>query len=200
MFCPQAIVWGDVATIASAIATFLAVLVALCSSRHAAELAKALHAAERKAELDNEARLRAQLAIAFDQELYMMIAQINFAESQLSEVEKRKSIAEAVIALKTCLPDKGMVLLDRFAADFVVFPPDVGANLLNSLGSWLALRDSPPAEFSDDTNLWEGVKNVLETLRNMSGKMKETRQLLRDFAPEGVELPPLDDEHSGRTL
>ena len=191
-FCPQEVVWGDLATWFGAAATFLAVVVALVTAGRAGKVAFAIRADERDVELSKERSLRHQLVVGFDFELYMLVGTLSAFMAQLAAAREREDWANAYALLANERPATGLTLMTRFAEKLDVFPAAMSGELLGILVKWTLIQESPPAEFSDQENLAGGLNGTIVTIESLIFDMQAARVAIRAFADDKSVLAPIE--------
>ena len=203
MFCPRAVEWGtgaDAANVAVgllvAIATFSAVWVALKSSRRAEALARELRNAERDVELQREKATRGMLAVALDQELYMIFGEAQSAWLKLKAIADTNPKPDRIVRIPA-LPDKGFELLERFAPDFALFPPIVGADLLRTLALMMGIRNGPFGGGSVETAARDvsALQAAIDALLVCS---RNARIGVRGFVPTDIQLGAIEPMPTGQ--
>ena len=160
MFCPQAIEWGNGSDVAGVIVgavaagiTLWAVIVALITSARAEKLAREQGDAERAETEKRESARRRQLAIALDQDFYMCFGATLFSYQKLMECQQLQNGDFARLVYHNTRPDEGLELLNRFIADFALFPDALGGNLMRVYSLLKGIQKPIAANVTDEAIL-----------------------------------------------
>lgn len=187
-FCPQAVIWGDVATWAAAAATTVAVVVALYTSGSARRQVEKIREEENlRAEAERRAKAE-RLALVFEHELHLQLGELWRHIHWLSD-DALETRTDELIAWHNDSFDMPVhvTLLERFANEFEVFKPEVAASLSVALSRWLSMLKILPDKVANKRDLLMLRKVLEHTAQQLVATRKDIRPYAEHIMPD---LPP----------
>ena len=190
MFCPNAVVFGDLATWLSAVATIAAVLVALRTSNASLRAMKDLQ----REELERAEKARHDNAVAMSlglhHEIYMAIGQMRFAAVQLQDPVVRSNAEYTLIEIRTVMPDEGMHLLPQLVDKLEAFEPTPRRMLMRCLSTWNAVTKAPPVDAMKDADEIDIQTNADLIARSLDAAVADFEAALDSILPLVREVWP----------
>jgi len=193
--CPLGVDWGNVAdwaavvvALAAAVATFLAVLVAIRSSSTAIEEARRQRAEDRAAKKEEQKEAAKARAIVIDHELYMLGGEIRDIADKLSEPSFLDNPHAARVWMIKKFPTDPLPMLSRFAGDLDAFGAADAGKLLRALSSLNVHRSFlHPNYFEDfdDQQAKEDMEATVRSLRIFQHSIRVARELTHRWATDG---------------
>lgn len=184
-FCPDAVVWGDVATWVSAVATFAAVIVALVTSHRALVAEHRAREAERQRAQAEDDALAQRLAAVFDHELFMCATQLRVFADGLQTFITQEDAAATMRALTTGLPSEVLTILSASTDKLRVFDAATATALMQVVSTWNSLAARPSAALLADVPvpyLLAGAGSVLTSTRGVVRLANAARTAIRPVA------------------
>jgi uncharacterized membrane-anchored protein YhcB (DUF1043 family) len=174
---------GVVVAAIAAVATFLAVVVALKTSSEATRTAIQIQKNEFKRQADVAKATRDRLAIVFATETARLIDAL---ESFYFDLKLMMEVND-MISIPARMRDKprhGLVLVERFASDLNVLEPIVSAVIMETLVSWTMYRDREELVRGDTReDLLEAVNDLMKNTRSIIDQLRRANELLRMYVP-----------------
>lgn len=190
MHCVSWLNCGDLGTWLAAIATFLAVIVALRTSDKSVRTALRLQRNEHLRIEKREEALRHQLAVAFDGDLYILIGQLEFFITMLRQAQGLATADAIWNVLEKSFPEHGLVMMERLIEKAEVFPPGLAGQLIAAVGRWQLFQNRPPLPVDDRESILITSYGVLEAATGLKNDLEVTRRELRSYILPGTRMTP----------
>ena len=190
MHCVSWLNCGDLGTWLAAIATFLAVIVALRTSDRSVRTALRLQQNEHRRIEKREEALRHQLAVAFDGDLYILIGQLDFFLTVLRQAQGLNSVDAIWSVLEKDFPEHGLVMIERLVERVEVFPPGLAGQLIAAVGRWHLFRNRPPLPVDDRASVLISSDRVMEAATHLRNDLVVARRELRSHILPGTRMTP----------
>lgn len=153
--CPNTVVWGDVATWASAVVTCGAVIIAAFAIRGDNRRQHGLQSAEWKRADKNTKELTSRLAMAIAKELYRARVEIRALLSCMAALNGNAKTMESFRStFRSGLDHDQLFLMERFVDNLAGFEPMHHVAILNAISLWKSEQMFKPGFFDPLEDQW----------------------------------------------
>lgn len=178
---------------ASALATFIAIVVALMTSQKALLAESAARDRDREEQSKKDTALAGRLAIVFDHEILILAQQLNEMSRELRHAINARNREELIEALTYEVSSDSLTLLAANTSSLHVFDGETAAKLMIVLSAWNSLAE--PAHrnllrYESDEYLVEAAHNGHSANISLFNLLHAARERIRPVALTiGAKLP-----------